>query len=60
MARIKWQGILIFLGCLLFAPYRAWAHCDGMDGPVVKAAHGHYAKAAEAGPATEEPTRNPQ
>jgi hypothetical protein len=32
----KW--ILVVLGLLVFAPSRAIGHCDGMDGPVVKAA----------------------
>jgi uncharacterized protein DUF6448 len=34
----RWQRILILAGILLFAPTFALAHCDGMDGPVVKAA----------------------
>jgi hypothetical protein len=34
--RGKW--ILVVLGLLIFLPSRALGHCDGMDGPVVKAA----------------------
>lgn len=30
--------ILLLLGVLLLMPSRAVSHCDGMDGPVVKAA----------------------
>jgi hypothetical protein len=41
--RLKWD--LVFLGLLLLAPNRALGHCDGMDGPVVKAAQ----KALETG-----------
>jgi len=29
---------LVVFGCVLVAPSRALAHCDGLDGPVVKAA----------------------
>lgn len=29
---------LVVFGCMLVAPSRAIAHCDGLDGPVVKAA----------------------
>ncbi len=34
----NWKWNLLFLGLLVFAPNFALAHCDGMDGPVVKAA----------------------
>lgn len=33
-----WQRNLVLTGVLLLAPSVALAHCDGMDGPVVKAA----------------------
>lgn len=45
MTRRSWKWALAALGLLVFAPNRAWGHCDGMDGPVVKAAQ----KALEAG-----------
>ena len=38
-------GFLLFLTALLLTPTAAFAHCDGMDGPVVKAAQ----KALETG-----------
>lgn len=41
----SWKWALVVLGLLVLAPSRAQAHCDGMDGPVVKAAQ----KALEAG-----------
>lgn len=41
--RAKW--ILVVIGLLIFQPSRALGHCDGMDGPVVKAAQ----KALESG-----------
>jgi hypothetical protein len=31
-------GSVLFIGLTLIAPARAVAHCDGIDGPVVKAA----------------------
>lgn len=34
----RWQRNLVLTGVLLLAPSVALAHCDGMDGPVVKAA----------------------
>lgn len=34
----KWHRNLLVAGILLLAPTFALAHCDGMDGPVVKAA----------------------
>jgi len=34
----SWKWSLVVLGLLVLAPSRALAHCDGMDGPVVKAA----------------------
>jgi uncharacterized protein DUF6448 len=34
----SWRGALVFLAVLLLVPSRALSHCDGMDGPVVKAA----------------------
>lgn len=34
----SWKGALVLLGLLLVVPNRALGHCDGMDGPVVKAA----------------------
>lgn len=36
--RWRLQRNLLLVGVLLFAPTFALAHCDGMDGPVVKAA----------------------
>jgi len=38
MARPSWKWALVALGLLVLAPNRALGHCDGMDGPVVKAA----------------------
>lgn len=38
MRRNSWQAILIIVGLMLLMPNRAAGHCDGMDGPVVKAA----------------------
>jgi len=38
MARSSWPAVLIILGFLALTPNRAAGHCDGMDGPVVKAA----------------------
>ena len=34
----SWKGALVLVGLLLLVPNRALAHCEGMDGPVVKAA----------------------
>lgn len=34
----RWKWGLVVLGLLVLAPSRAFGHCDGMDGPVVKAA----------------------
>lgn len=31
-------AVAVGLGCFALAPARALAHCDGLDGPVVKAA----------------------
>lgn len=45
MRNNNWKCSLALLGLLLFAPSYALAHCDGMDGPVVKAAQ----KALETG-----------
>ena len=45
MPSSSWKWSLVLLGVLLLAPNRVLAHCDGMDGPVVKAAQ----KALEAG-----------
>lgn len=45
MMQNSWKCSLALLGLLLFAPRYALAHCDGMDGPVVKAAQ----KALETG-----------
>lgn len=36
--RSNWQRNVLLTGLLLLAPVFAMAHCDGMDGPVVKAA----------------------
>jgi hypothetical protein len=41
----SWKWALVVLSFLAFAPDRALGHCDGMDGPVVKAAQ----KALETG-----------
>jgi hypothetical protein len=38
MARSSWLAVLIILEFLALTPNRAVGHCDGMDGPVVKAA----------------------
>lgn len=38
MRRNSWQAILIIIGLMALMPNRAAGHCDGMDGPVVKAA----------------------
>jgi Family of unknown function (DUF6448) len=45
MTRRSWTWTLVALGLLFLAQDRALGHCDGMDGPVVKAAQ----KALEAG-----------
>ena len=45
MARRRWKWALVALGLLVLAPNPALGHCDGMDGPVVKAAQ----KALETG-----------
>ncbi len=45
MAVHNWKGTLIVLGLMLLAPNHALGHCDGMDGPVVRAAQ----KALESG-----------
>lgn len=45
MAGRNWKWALVALGLLVLAPNRALGHCDGMDGPVVKAAQ----KALETG-----------
>jgi hypothetical protein len=45
MTRRSWKWILVALGLLVLAPNRVLGHCDGMDGPVVKAAQ----KALETG-----------
>ena len=45
MTGSSWKRTLVVLGLLLFAPVCALSHCDGMDGPVVKAAQ----KALETG-----------
>jgi hypothetical protein len=41
----SWKRKLLILGFLIFVPSFALGHCDGMDGPVVKAAQ----KALESG-----------
>lgn len=38
MTRSGWKRALVALGLLVFMPNRVSGHCDGMDGPVVKAA----------------------
>ncbi len=38
MTRGSWKWFLVVLGLLVLMPSRALGHCDGMDGPVVKAA----------------------
>lgn len=38
MARGNWKRLLVVLGLLVLMPSRTLGHCDGMDGPVVKAA----------------------
>lgn len=38
MTRGSWKYLLLVLGLLVLMPSRALSHCDGMDGPVVKAA----------------------
>jgi len=45
MTERSWKCVLVALGLLVLAPNRALGHCDGMDGPVVKAAQ----KALETG-----------
>lgn len=45
MSKRSWNWTLVVLGLLVLAPNRTLAHCDGMDGPVVKAAQ----KALETG-----------
>ena len=35
---VRPSGLAVLLTALLFTPNIAFAHCDGMDGPVVKAA----------------------
>jgi hypothetical protein len=45
MAGRSWKWALVALVLLVLAPNRALGHCDGMDGPVVKAAQ----KALETG-----------
>ena len=42
---VRSSGLAVLLTALLFTPNIAFAHCDGMDGPVVKAAQ----KALETG-----------
>lgn len=38
MTTTRWQSAWIILALFVIAPHRAAAHCDGLDGPVVKAA----------------------
>lgn len=38
MTRGSWKWFLVVLGLLVLMPSRTLGHCDGMDGPVVKAA----------------------
>lgn len=45
MTERSWKRALLVLGLLVLTPNRALGHCDGMDGPVVKAAQ----KALETG-----------